>query len=159
VGYFNKEARIIPKVKYNIWTELYREDHARSQGYLNASKINICTLITWTVIFTITMADGKCITHKNLSDFGNDRKIRVYNTDFVKENLGWLHNEDGSIKPFTVLGAKNVELENKIKEIETKIGKEEDKTGLAFEFINRANIHAKAVKDHQYSTGDLDGKT
>ena len=68
--------------------------------------------------FQITFSNEVVITPDNLSDVGNDFKIRVYNTDFVKENLSWLHNDDGTIEPFTILGAKNVEIDKKIREID-----------------------------------------
>ena len=49
------------------------------------------------------------IESTNLSCSENDFITRVYNTDFVRDNLSWLHNSDGSIQPFTILGAKNIE--------------------------------------------------
>ena len=108
--------------------------------------------------FSITLNDGKIITQNNLGDFGNEKKMRVYNTDFINENLSWLHNNDGTIKPFTVLGAKNVELDKKIKEIEDKLGKEDDKKNLLFVLLEKNNAFLKAQKDFETLTGDLNGK-
>jgi len=71
--------------------------------------------------FNLSFYDGKIITHNNIHQEIN-QNIRVYNTDFVKENLSWLHNEDGSIMPFTILGSKNVELDKKINEIIEQLG-------------------------------------
>lgn len=47
-------------------------------------------------------------------------KIFVYNRDFVKDNLSWLHKDDGTIEPFTILGETNNEIKPKIEKIEKK---------------------------------------
>ena len=79
-------------------------------------------------IFTIT-TDNSTITNMNLvcSD-----KVRVYNTDFVKENLSWLSNEVGDIKPFTLLGSNNVNAEKRITEINEELGGIDEKKGLLY---------------------------
>ncbi|RMS30138.1 hypothetical protein ALP70_01565 [Pseudomonas savastanoi] len=51
--------------------------------------------------------------------------VRVYNKDFVDDNLRWLSNPDGSIKPFAVLGDENITLEKEIEEKENILGTEE----------------------------------
>jgi wobble nucleotide-excising tRNase len=81
--------------------------------------------------FQIKLTSGHSISEAHLGS--NDINIRVYNSDFVKENLSWLHNDDGTIKPFTILGAKNVEIENKIKEIDEQLGSIEQEKGLLFQ--------------------------
>jgi wobble nucleotide-excising tRNase len=81
--------------------------------------------------FQIKLRSGHSISEAHLDS--NDINIRVYNSDFVKENLSWLHNDDGTIKPFTILGAKNVEIENKIKEIDEQLGSIEQEKGLLFQ--------------------------
>lgn len=70
--------------------------------------------------FTIsTDDDGTIINESNLT---YSKNIRVYNTDFVKDNLSWLHNEEGEILPFTLLGGDNTIIESKIKKIEDQLG-------------------------------------
>jgi wobble nucleotide-excising tRNase len=83
--------------------------------------------------FNITLSNGKSITQANIDEQFNDYNIRVYNSDFVKENLSWLHNTDGTIKPFTILGAKNVEIENRTKAIDEQLGSIEQEKGLLFQ--------------------------
>lgn len=68
--------------------------------------------------FEIQDESGDIITNTNLDVYQKKIQVRVYNTDFIQENLSWLHNLDGSIKPFTILGTVNVELDKKIKQIE-----------------------------------------
>lgn len=90
-----------------------------------------------------TGTDRKNLTQKNIGVIPNDINIRVYNTDFVRENLSWLHNDDGSIKPFALIGSTNIELDKKIKVIDEQLGKEEDKKGLHFELSEKISAHKK----------------
>ena len=85
--------------------------------------------------FSIDFQNGKSISQSNINEDVQEYKIRVYNSDFVRENLSWLHNEDGTINPFTILGAKNVEIDNKIKEIEVLLGSFEEgkESGLLYQ--------------------------
>ncbi len=83
--------------------------------------------------FNISFSNGSSFSNLNLSLGLSDYNIRVYNSDFVKENLSWLHNDDGTINPFTILGAKNVEIAKKIEEIENKLGSIEKQKGLLYQ--------------------------
>jgi len=103
--------------------------------------------------FKITLDNNTTLSEANLTAYETDNLFRVYNTDFVKENLSWLHKEDGTIEPFTILGSKNIELENEIKEIERKLGNEEENQGLIFQlakkdktFINKDKIYKNLEK-------------
>jgi wobble nucleotide-excising tRNase len=69
--------------------------------------------------FSLTTEDGSIL---NESKLVYSKNIRVYNTDFVKDNLSWLHNEDGEILPFTLLGGDNTIIEEKLKNIDEKLG-------------------------------------
>ncbi|WP_163410704.1 AAA family ATPase [Flavobacterium ajazii] len=108
--------------------------------------------------FSITVNGGTVITQNNLESFGTDKKVRVYNTDFVNDNLSWLHNIDGSIKPFTILGAKNVELDRKINELEATLGNTEDNTGLFGELIEATKNFENSRLALETKQMDLDGK-
>ena len=84
--------------------------------------------------FTISTKDGTIIDQSNLS---YSKKIRVYNTDFVKKNLSWLHDNKGEILPFALLGEGNqdvvekiADLEKNIKDIDLKLGAINQKTDL-----------------------------
>ncbi len=93
--------------------------------------------------FSIKLDDGRDITHSNFNTFEN--KVRVYNSDFVRDNLSWLHNGDGTIRPFTILGATNVEIDKRIGEIDELIGREEDGRGLTFEVTQKARDFKKQI--------------
>lgn len=59
--------------------------------------------------------------------------VRVYNRDFVTDNLSFLINQDGGeIKTFAIVGEKNKEIDDAIASIEAKLGSIETKAGLRF---------------------------
>lgn len=93
--------------------------------------------------FSISLGSEN-LTQDNLDTVASDVKVRVYNTDFVKANLSWLHRDDGSIESFALLGAENVELEKKIEEIKEKLGTEGDRNGLCFELEQKTMAHGQA---------------
>lgn len=86
--------------------------------------------------FSFTLENNSVINIDNISI--NSIDICVYNTDFVKENLNWLHNDNGTIEPFTILGETNIEIENNIDEIGTQLGdkpnEEKEKFNKGFYF-------------------------
>lgn len=106
--------------------------------------------------FSILLSDKRSLSQNNLNPIPDDIKVRVYNTDFVKDNLSWLHNDDGSIKPFTLLGSINVELDKQIKDIEEKLGKEDDKKGLLFELSEKSEKHKQQKNIFDDKTKALD---
>lgn len=99
--------------------------------------------------FSILLNDGRSINQDNIGHFLDSIKIRVYNTDFVKDNLSWLHNPDGTINPFALLGSKNIEIDEKIKDIEKKLGNDDEKKGLIYllsESIKKYNNHKQLIE-------------
>ena len=62
--------------------------------------------------------------------------VQVFNKDFVKENLGFIYDEDKSIKSFTILGKESKENDAKIKSYKGELGTEEDKSGLWGEYLD-----------------------
>ncbi len=105
--------------------------------------------------FTITLSDGNTITNSNLDC---DFRIRVYNSDFVKENLSWLHNDDGTIRPFTILGAKNIEIDAKIKNIDGSLGSIEEKTGLLYDLDEKRKNFDTKKNEYNSKSLTLDDK-
>ncbi|WP_026943452.1 AAA family ATPase [Helicobacter rodentium] len=88
--------------------------------------------------FEIEMTDSNptslTLTKDNITD--NNLTIRVYNKDFVKENLGFLIDDKaGDIKAFAsvVVGEENNKIQVKIQELQNKLGNEkEDKENNVF---------------------------
>ncbi|MFH7010677.1 AAA family ATPase [Flavobacterium sp. FlaQc-52] len=105
--------------------------------------------------FTVSFSDGSLSSHTNLE---NNFKIRVYNSDFVKANLSWLHNDDGTINPFTILGAKNVEIDKQIKDIESLLGNITIEKGLLFECTEKEKQLSKEMANHKLLFDALEEK-
>ncbi|SEW57437.1 AAA family ATPase [Chitinophaga arvensicola] len=102
--------------------------------------------------FTIYKADGAMLTHQTVAN--ESLNVRVYNSDFIRANLSWLSNPDGSIKPFTILGEKNVEIDRKIKEIEAKLGEGTD-VGLLKELDTSAQHLSQKYNEFQKKQQEL----
>ncbi|MEN5380640.1 AAA family ATPase [Sphingobacterium kitahiroshimense] len=105
--------------------------------------------------FSITLHDGTVVTSQNLN---TDYNFRVYNTDFVRENLSWLHNDDGTIKPFTILGAKNVEIERRIEEIIQSLGSVENSQGILYSLSEKQKEVDAAKITYDRKSTDLESK-
>jgi len=98
-------------------------------------------------------AGGGVIT----KDAGLDWQVRVYNTDYVRRNLGWLNNEEaGEIRSFTLLGSGNVEAQKAIDEIDEKLGNIEGNKGLLYaDYVATEAYKAKKAK-HDELAGNLE---
>lgn len=84
--------------------------------------------------------------------------VRVYNKDFVDDNLRWLSNPDGSIRPFAVLGDENISLEKEIKEKEQRLGSETTIGSLCHRAKLEQQQLEKASKIATTAQSSLDGK-
>ncbi len=72
------------------------------------------------------------LTQEDISSHSFD--VRVYNTDFVSENLSFLvDSTEGEIKPFAIIGSENKKIEERIREIEKELGDADQKTGKKYE--------------------------
>ena len=79
--------------------------------------------------FKVIDESGNEIKQDNLTGFSTP--VRVFNEDFVKENLTFLIDPEGVIAPFAILGGNNSTLEKQIVELSNEIGIDgEIKTGL-----------------------------
>lgn len=81
--------------------------------------------------FEITLADSSIIAPTSLPTFTHP--IHVYNSDFVKENLKFIHDETQDVESFSVtLGGDNQQILDRINELKEELGSEEDgaETGI-----------------------------
>ena len=65
--------------------------------------------------FEIILEDSTSIKSDNLY---NNFNVKVYNSDFMKEKLKWFYDKNYGIEPFTILGEKNIDIQNKIENVE-----------------------------------------
>src|SRR5690625_335664 len=89
--------------------------------------------------FQFHFENGDTINESQLP--ANRFNIRVYNSDFKRDNLSILHDDNGYVKPFAIIGETNVDTEKNIKinreeieEMKRKIGDIEKKDGLLAEY-------------------------
>ncbi len=116
---FNK-VNILYGRNYSGKTTLSRIFQALEKGKLSAKRTGI---ILTHVTGHADNADRDSTIESTLGDLANFPGIvRVFNYDFVKENLSFLHDGDGKIKPFAVLGKDSVEDKLKIDALEKELG-------------------------------------
>jgi len=85
--------------------------------------------------FQIEFCDSSNITHNSISE--STELVRVYNKDFITDNLKWLTDEEGEIKPFAIIGDKNIEIEDKITEKTELLGSVETEKGLRYLLVSK----------------------
>ncbi|WP_144690693.1 AAA family ATPase [Campylobacter jejuni] len=69
--------------------------------------------------FKIKLEDGSFLTQNDVTNSNLD--IRVYNSDFVKENLNYLYDKKGNIKGFKSIGAEQKNIKEEIEKIEKNL--------------------------------------
>lgn len=106
--------------------------------------------------FTVRGDKGD-VTQTGLVGHGYD--VRVYNRDFVSENLSFLVNQtNGEIKTFTIVGEKNKEIEDAIAAIQVKLGSIESKVGLRHELEAKKKERDRTKLSHKAASDALEGK-
>ena len=100
--------------------------------------------------FTVSFEGGTEVTQDTYGEQNHEKTIRVFNEDFIRENLRFITDPDGDIKPFAVLGKENVQIEKEIENIKNNLGSNEEgkETGL---YRNRADAREKfKVAEKEY---------
>ncbi|KDU48577.1 AAA domain protein [Escherichia coli 3-475-03_S4_C2] len=95
--------------------------------------------------FTIRGDKGD-VTQVGLAGHGYD--VRVYNRDFVSDNLNFLVNQtDGEIKTFAIVGEKNKEIEDAITAIQTRLGSVESRrvSDMSLKLKRKSEIEPKTI--------------
>lgn len=106
--------------------------------------------------FTIHGDKGD-VTQSEVGRHGYD--VRVYNRDFVSENLSFLVNQtNGEIKTFAIVGEKNKALEDAIESIQTKLGSVEAKSGLQHELEAKKAERDRAQGNYRLASSSLEDK-
>ena len=106
--------------------------------------------------FSVALADGIQISQTTLTNHG--KKIRVFNEDFVRENLRFITNPDESVEPFAILGDGNNKIEKEIEELESELGASEEgnQTGLYAEKIKAISEFEKKEQEHKKANVKLE---
>ncbi|MCI9843730.1 AAA family ATPase [Flavobacterium pectinovorum] len=103
--------------------------------------------------FEVSIKDLGDSTPSNLTAYG--KKVRVFNEDFVKDNLRFIVNSNESITPFAIIGG-NATIEAEIQILKNDLGSNEDgiESGFYLEFKNAsttANIASQAYQTENSS--------
>lgn len=77
--------------------------------------------------FSVEFKDGTTVSQTTLSV--NTHKVRVFNEDFVRENLRFIYNPDESIRSFAI-GSQNAAIAAEIETKELELGNEVDNSSL-----------------------------
>lgn len=106
--------------------------------------------------FTVRGDKGD-VTQTGLVGHGYD--VRVYNRDFVSENLSFLVDQtNGEIKTFAIVGEKNKEIEDAIAAIQVKLGSIESKAGLRHELEAKKKERDRTKLSHKAASDALESK-
>jgi wobble nucleotide-excising tRNase len=143
-----KKLNIIYGRNYSGKTTISRIFRCFEKGVLHEKYLNSK--------FEIIDTENRLLDQTKLRD--HSFHVRVYNDDFVKENLKWLIDEQDHIGPFAIIGAKNIEIENKIKEKEDLLGRVENKNGLKYEFKLKTDEYEDKKNELNELKDNLDEK-
>lgn len=107
--------------------------------------------------FTVHGDKGN-VTQASIANHGYD--VRVYNRDFVTDNLSFLINQaiGGEIKTFAIVGEKNKEIEDEIVAIQAKLGSVESKAGLRHELDSKKKERDQTANNYKRALDALEGK-
>lgn len=106
--------------------------------------------------FQLSFDGDRIATQSSLSNHG--QIVRVFNEDFVRDNLRFVVDDEQTINSFAILGEDNTRLEEEIEKHEAELGTEEDKSGLLGEFVEAEEKLKVAKKDHDKKSSALEGK-
>lgn len=106
--------------------------------------------------FQLKFSDNSDVTLADLSS--HDKNIRVFNEDFIRDNLRFITNPDDSIEPFAILGDDNNKIEKEIEALEAELGSsiEGQETGLFADKQQAAAAYSNAFTSHKQSNDSLE---
>jgi len=106
--------------------------------------------------FSLSLSNGVEVTQNSLS--GHGKKVRVFNEDFVRENIRFIVDPDDSIESFAIFGENNNKIEKEIEEIEKYLGSNEEgkETDLYGKRIEARAKYIKAKEEHTKAAYSLD---
>ena len=102
--------------------------------------------------FQLSFDGGNKFTQNSLNNHG--KIIRVFNEDFVKDNLRFIVDDESPINSFAILGEDNANLEEEIEKHESELGSEDDKSSL----IGKLHDAEKTFSESQEAYSDKNSK-
>ncbi|MBO9584419.1 MAG: AAA family ATPase [Flavobacterium sp.] len=104
--------------------------------------------------FEVSIKDVSDATQSSLTAHG--KKIRVFNEDFVKDNLRFIINSDESINPFAIIGG-NATIEGEIQTLKDELGNNEvgSESGFFLELKNANSTANTAFQTYEAESNSL----
>ncbi len=106
--------------------------------------------------FQLSFDDGSSVTQNSLGSHG--QLVRVFNEDFVRDNLRFVIDDEQTINSFAILGEDNTKLEEEIEQHEAELGSEEERSGLLGDLLSAQEEYKEAKKSHDDRSSGLEGK-
>ncbi len=108
--------------------------------------------------FIVELDDNSDITPLNLTSHG--KKVRVFNDDFIRENLRFIFNPDEDIESFAILGSDNNIIEAEIETMQKELGCTEEgkESGLYEDLKDALNFADQENKKYEKAKKELDEK-
>lgn len=106
--------------------------------------------------FQLSFDGGSSATQNSLNSHG--QVVRVFNEDFVRDNLRFIVDDEQTINSFAILGEDNTTLEEEIEKHEAELGNELDKSSLLGELLGAEEKFKEASKAHVNKSSELEGK-
>ncbi|CRX44076.1 Uncharacterized protein conserved in bacteria [Yersinia enterocolitica] len=106
--------------------------------------------------FNLETLDGESISQLNIGH--HNLNIRVFNEDFIKDNLKFISNSDESINSFAILGENNKNLIDEINIKEFELGREDDKSSKLGKCLESKEQHIALKRQYSNSNASLDEK-
>ncbi len=106
--------------------------------------------------FLLSFNGGHNVTQNSLDN--HNQVIRVFNDDFIKDNLRFIVDDEQTINSFAILGEDNTKLEEEIEKHEAELGDEEEKSGLLGKLLGAEGKFAEARKAYSDKSSELERK-
>lgn len=107
-------------------------------------------------LFQLTFEYGIRVDQGALNTHG--QVVRVFNEDFIKENLSFIFDNEKEIKSFAILGEDNARLEAEIERYESELGSGDERTGLVGKLLNAEKLFKDAHKLYDDKLSGLEEK-
>ena len=145
------QVNIIYGRNYSGKTTLSRVFDSVSQGVLHKNYLD--------GQFSLYTDDNSVLEVKETNMSDCPYLVRVYNSDFVGRNLGWLKDEEaGEIRSFTLLGEGNKKAQEAIDDIDAKLGSVEKKTGLLYTYDWKSTEYNCKKQAHDATKSAVDNQ-
>ena len=106
--------------------------------------------------FVLEDDEGENISHSSLDKC--KETIRVFNRDFVEENLRFIIDEESDVNSFAILGESNAQIEEQIKKLNVELGVNEEIPGLYQKVASAKKSGTQAEDQHEEAIGSLNEK-